>query len=115
MKLVYRCPGPNFVWHIDGYMKPEPFGIEIYAAIDGYSRYIAWIYVGISTRTGISVLHQYMKTISTIGFLPRALRSDLGSETNLIGDAHKTSQKCTFGYSVASMKAKRSHHGRWSI
>jgi hypothetical protein len=22
-------PGPNFVWHIDGYMKLEPFGIEV--------------------------------------------------------------------------------------
>jgi hypothetical protein len=22
-------PGPNFVWHIDGYMKLEPYGIEV--------------------------------------------------------------------------------------
>jgi hypothetical protein len=25
----YVCPGPNFVWHIDGYMKLEPYGIEV--------------------------------------------------------------------------------------
>jgi hypothetical protein len=48
--------GPNDVWYIDGYMKLEPFGIEIYAIIDGYSRYIVWIYVGITARTAVSVL-----------------------------------------------------------
>ncbi|KAJ5454040.1 uncharacterized protein N7458_004996 [Penicillium daleae] len=49
----YWCPGPNFVWHVDGYMKLAQFGVEVYAAIDGYSRYILWIYVGISTRTAV--------------------------------------------------------------
>jgi hypothetical protein len=28
-----------------------PYGIEMYAAIDGYSRYVLWIPIGISTRT----------------------------------------------------------------
>jgi hypothetical protein len=50
--------GPNDVWYIDGYMKLEPFGIKIYATIDGYSRYIVWIYVGITARTAVSVLRQ---------------------------------------------------------
>jgi hypothetical protein len=36
-------------------MKLLIYSIEIYAVIDGYSRYILWIYVGISTRTAISV------------------------------------------------------------
>lgn len=49
---AYQCPGPNFVWHIDGYMKLEPYGIEIYAAIDGYSRYVTWFYVGMRTAIG---------------------------------------------------------------
>ena len=43
----YIVPGPNFVWSLDGYMKLSPYGIEIYASIDAYSRYIIWIYVGI--------------------------------------------------------------------
>ncbi|KAJ5111105.1 hypothetical protein N7532_001640 [Penicillium argentinense] len=90
---AYRCPGPNFVWHIDGYMKLELFGIEIYAAVDGYSRYVTWFYVGISTRTGFSVLHQYLNTISTTGFQPRAIRSDYGTETMLIADAHYALRK----------------------
>ncbi|KAL6229678.1 hypothetical protein BDW75DRAFT_235014 [Aspergillus navahoensis] len=32
------CSGPNFIWSIDGYLKLAPYGIEIYAAIDAYSR-----------------------------------------------------------------------------
>ncbi|CAL5865890.1 uncharacterized protein PFLUO_LOCUS96 [Penicillium psychrofluorescens] len=84
----YTVPGPNFVWHVDGYMKLQPYGIEIYAAIDGYSRYIIWVYVGISTRTAVSVLRQYLDTLSVLRFQPRAIRADLGTETYLIGDAH---------------------------
>jgi hypothetical protein len=39
-RVNYISPGPNDVWHINGHMKLEPFGIEIYTTIDGYSRYI---------------------------------------------------------------------------
>lgn len=85
---TYISDGPNAVWHLDGYMKLEPFGIEIYAAIDGYSRYITWIYIGISARTAVSVLRQYLDCVRSNGYIPRKLRVDLGSETVLIGDAH---------------------------
>ena len=60
--------GPNDVWYIDGYMKLEPFGIEIYATIDGYSRYIVWIYVGITARTAVSVLRQATNAFQERGF-----------------------------------------------
>lgn len=35
-----RCPGPNLVWHADGFDKLKPYGFCIYGAIDGLSRYI---------------------------------------------------------------------------
>ncbi|OJJ07710.1 hypothetical protein ASPVEDRAFT_46950 [Aspergillus versicolor CBS 583.65] len=60
---AYFTPGPNFIWSIDGYLKLAPYGIEIYAAIDAYSRYIIWIYVGISSRTAVSVLRQFLDTL----------------------------------------------------
>ena len=85
---AYIVPGPDFIWSIDGYMKLQPCGIEIYAAIDAYSRYIIWIYVGISGRTSVSVLHQYLVALRTDGWLPYGLRSDYGTETVLIADAH---------------------------
>jgi arginine repressor len=87
-RQAYRSPGPNHVWHMDGYMKLSGYGIEIYAAIDGYSRYIIWIYVGISTRTAISVYRQYVDAVSTLGYIPQIIRTDLGGETIHLGDAH---------------------------
>ena len=73
---------------MDGYMKLSHYGIEIYAAIDGYSRYILWVYIGISTRTAISVHKQYVNAVSTFGYLPQILRTDLGGETIYLGDAY---------------------------
>jgi hypothetical protein len=35
-----RAPGPNYAWSIDAHCKLEHFGIQIYAAIDVYSRYV---------------------------------------------------------------------------
>lgn len=59
----YIVPGPNWLWSIDGHCKLNFYGIEIYAAIDAYSRYIIWIYVGISSRTAVSVLRQFLDTL----------------------------------------------------
>ena len=51
----YIVPGSNYVWSIDGHMKLSQYGIEIYRAIDAYSRYIPWIYVRVSAATAVSV------------------------------------------------------------
>ncbi|KAJ5544008.1 hypothetical protein N7494_005287 [Penicillium frequentans] len=86
----YSTPGPNQVWHVDGHMKLEPFGIEIYAGIDGFSRYIPWVYIGVSARTAVSVMRQYLDCITQLGYQPRVIRSDLGTETSLMAQAHYT-------------------------
>jgi hypothetical protein len=84
----YVVPGPNYLWSVDGHCKLEHWGIEIYAAIDAYSRYVIWIYVGISSRTAVSVLKQYTDTLETNGVFPQVLRSDRGVETPLVAAAH---------------------------
>jgi hypothetical protein len=61
----FTTPGPNYLWSIDGYDKLSFWGFQIYAGIDGYSRYITWIYVGSSNRTGFSVLRQYLDTLKS--------------------------------------------------
>ena len=63
MRGEYIVPGPNYIWSVDGHEKLKPYGIEIYACIDAYSRYIIWIYVGISAGTAVSVGRQYLSTI----------------------------------------------------
>ena len=46
LRRKYSAPGPNFLWHVDGYDKLKPYGFAIHAAIDGYSRRVLWIEVG---------------------------------------------------------------------
>ena len=84
----YIVPGPNFVWSIDGYLKLELYGIEIYTGIDTYSRYIIWIYVGITARTGVSVLKQFLNTLEITGTQSQIIQSDRGAETVLLAEAY---------------------------
>lgn len=85
---AYIVRGPNEIWSVDGYMKLQPYGIEVYASIDAYSRYIKWIYVGVSARTQVSVVRQYLDTVKTVDKIPKKIRSDHGTETGLIGGTH---------------------------
>lgn len=84
----YVVPGPNYLWSIDGYCKLEYWGIGLYAGLDAYARYITWIYVGISNRTGISVMRQYLDTLEETKTCPQVLRSDKGVETTMIATVH---------------------------
>lgn len=84
----YIVPGPNFVWSIDGYCKLRPYGVEIYACIDAYSRYIVWVYIGISASTAVSCVQQFFQAIEATQIQPRFVRSDRGTETVMLADAH---------------------------
>lgn len=81
-------PGPNDAWSLDAYCKLEHWGIQIYAAVDVYSRFVVWYYVGISGRTAVSVLGQYISTVATKKIVPRIVRTDRGTETPMTADAH---------------------------
>ncbi|CAH3106858.1 unnamed protein product, partial [Pocillopora meandrina] len=37
-RRIYRCKGPNYLWHIDGYDKLKLFGFCIHGAVDGLRR-----------------------------------------------------------------------------
>jgi hypothetical protein len=59
----YVTSGPNFLWCMDGHDKFSQYGIEIYCAVDAYSRKIIWFYCGNSNRTAISVVRQYFNAV----------------------------------------------------
>ncbi|RPA91874.1 hypothetical protein L873DRAFT_1597612, partial [Choiromyces venosus 120613-1] len=84
----YFVKGPNRVLSIDGHDKLSRFGFEVYGAIDGYSRYIVWCYVGISNRTAVSVNKQYLRLIRNTLHMPKLIRSDKGTETVLLAQSH---------------------------
>ena len=81
-------PGPNYLWSIDGHMKLEPWGFEIYAGIDAFSCYVPWLYVGTTCCTNVSVTCQYLNTVKELRVCPQILWSDRGKETSMIADAH---------------------------
>ncbi|KAL4732831.1 hypothetical protein BDV11DRAFT_210663 [Aspergillus similis] len=90
---AYIVPGPNFIWSIDGYLKLASYGFEIYAAVDAYSRYIIWVYVGSSSRTAVSVLRQFLDALQVTKQQPCFVRSDRRTETILLAEAqHKLQQ-----------------------
>ena len=37
----YNTPGPNFLWHINGWDKIKPYGFSVYACIDEFLRLAA--------------------------------------------------------------------------
>ena len=61
----YVSPGPNFVWHIDGYDKLKPYGYPIHGAIDGYSRRVLWLEVGVTNNNPFVVLKHFVDTVSS--------------------------------------------------
>ncbi|KAI8957879.1 hypothetical protein F5Y11DRAFT_338003 [Daldinia sp. FL1419] len=85
--IVY---GPNQVWSIDGHDKLLPWGIHIYGAIDGYSRFLVWYQVSYAGSTAISTLKQYLRAVRKLGYTPRTCRADRGKELPLLSAAHWT-------------------------
>ncbi|KAG0644315.1 hypothetical protein HOY80DRAFT_878747, partial [Tuber brumale] len=84
----FYIQGPNRVISIDGHDKLSRFGFEIYGAIDAYSHYVVWCYVGISNRTAISVNKQYLCFVRSTLHIPQVIRSDKGTETVLLAESH---------------------------
>nr|XP_022310849.1 uncharacterized protein LOC111116138 [Crassostrea virginica] len=73
-------PGPNFVWHIDGYDKLKPYGIAISGCIDGFSRNILWLEAGTSNNDPKVIANYFIKTVKNKGGCPKRVRTDLGTE-----------------------------------
>src|SRR5437588_10060869 len=74
----FSIQGPNRVLSIDGHDKLSRFRFEIYGAIDAYSRYIVWCYIGISNRTATSVNKQYLRLLRSTLHIPKLICSDKG-------------------------------------
>lgn len=78
--------GPNFLIHTDGYDKLKPFGIAIHGAIDGYSRKILWLEASNTNNNPRVVARYFINYIRKLKRVPRFVRSDHGSENNIIKD-----------------------------
>lgn len=81
----YITPGPNFIWHVDGWDKLAPFGIFIHGAIDGFSRRILWLEVNSTNKNPSVIASHYLNTVQQLGGVPRRMRCDRGTENTIIG------------------------------
>ena len=80
--------GPDWSWALDQHDKIAFWGFQIYAAIDGFSRKVIWVYVGISNRTPYSVLAQYLHVVGLLGYHPRVITTDKGKEVPFLAEVH---------------------------
>ena len=85
----YINPGPNFVWHVDGYDKLKPYGFAIHGAIDGYSRRVLWIEVGVTNNNPQVIAKYYLETVLQLKTLPCILRCDHGTENVHLRDVQE--------------------------
>ena len=82
-RRVYRCPGPNFTWHINGYDKLKPFGFCSHGCMDGFIRKIIWLLVG--NNVPLIITSYYLKPVKENRVVPRLARADRGSEDSVLG------------------------------
>jgi hypothetical protein len=88
-RRVYSVRGPNHIWHCDGYDKLKPFGICIHGAIDGWSRRLIWLVAGRTNNDPNVICSYYIKSVRELGFIPRTLRLDAGTENVVMADVHQ--------------------------
>ena len=79
-RRLYRCKGPNYLWHIDGYDKLKPYGFCIHGAIDGFSRRIVWLEVASSNNDPRIISQYFLDYVRQLGGTARIVRGDRGTE-----------------------------------
>ena len=83
-RRTYFSPGPNFIWHLDGYDKLKPFGFAIHGCIDGFSRMILWLEIATTNNNPAVIGYYFLKTVFDLEYVPTLIRSDKGSENTLV-------------------------------
>ena len=77
---IYRCPGANGTWHLDGYDKMKSFGFCITGCIDGYSRRVMFLEVASSNNDPKIIAEYYLECVKEVGGCPRLVQTDCGIE-----------------------------------
>ena len=80
----YLNPGPNNVWHVDGYDKLSMYGICIHGCIDGYSRKVIWLKAAHTNKDPRVIGSYFLESIIALKKCPRRVRADRGTENRHI-------------------------------
>ena len=79
----YRTKRPNYVWYIDRHDKRKPFGFSIDVCIDGCSRKVIWLDVGVTNKIP-DVIARYDLDVVSIHVCPRFATADDGREHSTV-------------------------------
>ncbi|KAJ8669242.1 hypothetical protein QAD02_001831 [Eretmocerus hayati] len=79
-RRIYWVPGPNFLWHIDGFDKLKYFGFAITGCVDGFSRKVIWVAVGTTNNKPEVIAWHYLNAVKEEGCVPCMVRCDDGTE-----------------------------------
>ncbi|XP_041361772.1 uncharacterized protein LOC121377750 [Gigantopelta aegis] len=85
----YMNPGPNFVWHIDGYDKLSRYGICIHGAVDGFSRKIIWLQAYHTNKDPRVIAGYFMESVGIENKCPQRIRADRGTENGHVEQMQK--------------------------
>ena len=111
----YYAPGPNYVWHLDGYDKLKPYGFPIHGCIDGWSRKIMWLHVTQSNNNPEIPAIFYLKCVEEHNGCPVKVRTDCGTENGIISAMqccfHDSAEAHVYGRSPANQRIE----GWWSF
>ncbi|KAK2564191.1 hypothetical protein P5673_012435 [Acropora cervicornis] len=76
----YSSPGPNYLWHIDGYDKLKPYSFAIHGCIDGYSRRIMWLEVASTNKDAAVRADHFLECVQQMEGTARIVHADPGAE-----------------------------------
>ncbi|WAR22587.1 hypothetical protein MAR_016561, partial [Mya arenaria] len=81
--------GPNFIWHLDGYVKLKPYGLCIHGCICGFSMKVLLLNVYHPNNNPNIVACYFVEALDEYGGSPRMIRWDFGTENVVVRDLQR--------------------------
>jgi hypothetical protein len=109
-RFTYLVPGPNYMWHVDGYDKLSRFGFPISGCVDGFSRKLLWLRAVHSNKLPEVILSLYVDAVEQASVLPNVLRIDPGTENVHVKDVQLRAMgenSCIEGSSTRNQRIER--------
>ena len=114
-RRVYRNPGPNYSWHIDGYDKLKPWGFPIHGATDSFSRRILWLHVTRSNYSPDNITKFYLRMVKELMGCQVELVTDLGTENAIVAAAESYFRDNSDSHRYVASPRNQRIEGWWSF
>lgn len=82
-RRMYKVPGPNYLWHVDGHDKLKTFGFAIHGCVDGFSRKLLWLTVSTTNNKPQVIVYCYLQCLKEFDLIPAVVRSDRGTKNQV--------------------------------